>query len=477
MQTAASAPAEKPKISYSISIRYGRNPVNIDAEFPTPLPSPVFVGGASAVGKTAIIQAVLGGNAMFTRPRSVTSRARREGESLDEYSFVSRETIESMYASGSVSTIDEVYGNLYAMETESVHAALRSGKFPIKEIHPKNFDKLRQFFPNMISVLVLRLGADRCQNQNTPRWAVERKQADDSFFSTISPYSVDITLYASADETPADLAYLLETKIFLYSAGLRLFPRTSVIHQVNCAGYDAAAPEFTEAQRITTKNFHDLSVGFFRRTIAAHAHEGCRCLELGPGHGWLRSAVSLSRTEYQVLDIAPAMLARHENCVRIAGDVSAIPLRRASCDLVLASLGDPFCHPLGLTEVWRVLKPNGVFILTIPSHVWSSSLRAVDRRLTTRFRLSTGREVEVYSFTYTTAQLRALGMACGFVCEEASVTYGRSLPTNIPISPAIVAAAEAAGVPLADMALVDSYVFRKASLGRSDEGQAIREAL
>ena len=84
------------------------------------LPVPVFVAGPSGIGKTTAINALLASDSEFARPRSFTSRLRRTGETDSEYSFVDRKIIEKMYEGGLVPTIDDVYGNLYAMENKSM---------------------------------------------------------------------------------------------------------------------------------------------------------------------------------------------------------------------------------------------------------------------------------------------------------------------------------------------------------------------
>ena len=98
-------------------------------------------------------------------------------------------------------------------------------------------------------------------------------------------------------------------------------------------------------------------------------------LDLGAGTG--RVAADLKR-RYRgamviALDLAPGMLreaARHQRLFRrferICADAARLPLESASVDIVFSNLMLQWCDPLddALTEVRRVLKPQGHFVFS-----------------------------------------------------------------------------------------------------------------
>jgi malonyl-CoA O-methyltransferase len=98
-------------------------------------------------------------------------------------------------------------------------------------------------------------------------------------------------------------------------------------------------------------------------------------LDLGAGTG--RAAAGLKqryrRSLVIALDLAPGMLreaARHQRLLRrferVCGDAARLPLESASVDIVFSNLMLQWCDPLddALTEVRRVLKPQGLFAFT-----------------------------------------------------------------------------------------------------------------
>lgn len=427
--------------------------------FAKPVPVPVFVAGPSGVGKTTAINALLECESGFARPRSFTSRARRPGETEAEYSFVDRSRFEDMLRDGIVPTVDDVYGNLYAMETNSIRELLDAGRYPIKEIHPKNFAKLRSHFPQMISVVMLPL-----EKEHSLRATLRgdgRYEEDADFYGRTSPYEYDIPLFVGEADSPQEIAACLAKKVRLYSAGLNYLPRTPEMYRANRTGYEAISLEFTEAKRVTTRNFHKLSLGFFRAAVKTHVTDGAICLEIGPGQGWLRRSVPLPEVSYTVLDLCPSMLEFHTDCGVIEGDVSGIPLERGSCDVVLASLADPFCHPLGLTEIHRVLVREGILVLSIPAAAWATTLRGEEDGLTTTFIADNGARVAVYSFTYAPADFTRVAALCGFRCLQHREMKGGEIPADEEISPAITLAASRAGLSLAELPVMDCYILAK----------------
>jgi len=95
-------------------------------------------------------------------------------------------------------------------------------------------------------------------------------------------------------------------------------------------------------------------------------------LDLGCGEGWYTSALPEVAAEVIGLDIAkPAIQAaakRHRGITWLVGSSAHLPLPDSGLDLVCSLF-----TPLQLTEVQRVLRPGGHFLLATPApeHLWT----------------------------------------------------------------------------------------------------------
>src|ERR1700685_1432834 len=105
----------------------------------------VAVGGPSSVGKKSLINRLIQKFPhVYQRPRSFTSRPRRSGEDLDEYTFLTRLEIERLHKNGELLNFDEAYGHAYGISKIHLNELCQTGLIPVKEIHPANQPLLRQ---------------------------------------------------------------------------------------------------------------------------------------------------------------------------------------------------------------------------------------------------------------------------------------------------------------------------------------------
>lgn len=421
----------------------------------------VLVGGPSCVGKTSALDALIQRAPAFRRPISFTSRKPREGEGNSEYVFTDKESIVRLYERGEAPTIDCVYGSYYAMTRASIEALWSEGKIAIKEVHPENHGKIRQYFPNLVSLLILPVDLRASINaRHTPQ---ERADEDLKYYDHIDLSAFDIVIYTTLEDTSMDLSLIVQQKVRTFLAAAGRYPSPREIQKVNKMGYEKIAMEFTEDRRVTTRNFHQLSRRFFSEQIA-RLPNGCRCAELGPGRGWLRAEIKWPTVEYQAIELSPSMIRGLLGCKVIAADVCAIPVPKQHYDVVFASLADPYAHPMAFVEIRRILRPEGRLVLSTPSGVWSSGVRTKESRWKTTFIPSAGVPVEVYSFTYTKNELADLLRSCEFSICSAETAYGRDLPPNSEVSPAITGSATRLGMSLADLPIVDNLVAQRCDM-------------
>ncbi|MFC1950549.1 class I SAM-dependent methyltransferase [Chloroflexota bacterium] len=102
------------------------------------------------------------------------------------------------------------------------------------------------------------------------------------------------------------------------------------------------------------------SIGRVVRKYSRMLPAGASVLDVGSGGGFYRSSFRSQR--YMSLEISKDVRPM------IRGDIYALPVRSETLDATVCT--DVFEHltdpHLALTEIWRVLKPNGHFLITVP---------------------------------------------------------------------------------------------------------------
>lgn len=126
------------------------------------------------------------------------------------------------------------------------------------------------------------------------------------------------------------------------------------------------------------KGYYGILADKFCETVKKYASKGCTVLDAGCGEGYytVSAAKALPDAFISGTDIsktaadAAAKRAKSENAENVFFSVSSVfhmPVKSGSCDVV-TSLFAPYCGE----EFLRVLKPDGVLIMVIPSerHLW-----------------------------------------------------------------------------------------------------------
>lgn len=416
----------------------------------------IMVGGRSGVGKTSLINTLLRCYPeIYERPISYTSRNYRSGENQNEYVFSSAEMMNEMRDKKLFLNFDLAYGNYYAMTKASVDDIRAKGKNAIKEIHPSNMLKIRDEYEKVISVLVMPIGDQETTADMT------RRAEDDEYYNKIDANQFDIVFANDKSVSMEENAYYLNLKICTKIKYLGKYPPRAAIDSENASGYTLIADEFTEAKRITTHNFHDLSQSFFQGFIDEFVDEGSRVLEIGPGQGWLRSSCRWKECRYDALDLTEAMAKYVTAEDMIISSISNCPISTDKYDIVVSSLGDPYFYPDALCEICRILKPGGRFAFSIPARQWADNLRS-DKTSKTTFISENGNKAETYSFVYNEQDLIELLPDCGFeVVEMKGITGGCLADKKSPISPAIIDAAQAGRMSIDEMEIVTVCVTKK----------------
>jgi guanylate kinase len=413
------------------------------------IPSLILIGGKSGIGKSSIINKLISlSNQRYSRPMSYTTRGRREGENEYEYNFIPNEEFEQLKSQGQFVTADKVYGNYYAMTKSSIDTLISNGIIPIKEIHPSNFSKIKQVFPDAITVII---------DGNAPNNNAERNNADEEFYATIDVSNYDIVIKNDFPKSIEYIAKQLDNLIKVIISTKSIFPLPSIIDSVNRIGYNKIASEFTEEKRITTKNFHTASIQFFNMAITNHIKASDKILETGPGQNWLLNNFSIPAEHYSSIDVAINM--SDKSWAKTVGSIRNTPFEDNSFDIVISSLADSYFYPSAICEINRILKPQGKFIFTTPSSVWSNAIHRKDTNKT-EFVLQNGEMAEVFSFTFSMDEVIDIITMCGFktiFAEEITPTFGQS---EI-ISQAIVSAAQNTNKQIKDIIILNAIICEK----------------
>lgn len=393
----------------------------------------ILIGGCSGIGKTSIIDALISDYpSIFEQPKSLTSRTKRIED--ERYEFTTKVLINEAFLKGELLNLDIIQDEHYAVRSESVALILASGKIPIKEVHPDNFHKFINFDYNIVTVLVMNKHLSSANELFIRR---PGREHEDLSFESRNEYDIILNINGLSK---AEAASLLIKKLFAFLSSKEKFPHPALIDSTNQIGYSKIAFEFQDSLRITTKNFHDASAAFWQDYFDSISNDNNqkeeRVLEIGSGNGWLINSFGQHRFSWiDCLDISPNM---HVNYATnyFTGTARCIPVKSDFYEYVLGSLCDPFLYPEVFVEVWRVLRPGGHFVITVPSKKWSDSLPGRKGNKTT-FTLLSGENIEVFSFCNAKETLDSLNTVLSFsILLEQSLSLGTEYMD--PISPSIL---------------------------------------
>ncbi len=395
----------------------------------------IAVIGASGSGKTTIINTLIKMfPGLYLRAKSYTTRLKRAGEG-NEYEFISEEQMQKLLDTQKILYIDEAYGNKYAMDAEVFSPQTKD---IIKEIHPKNVKKIRKYCPDLIIVAIKCNG---CFNRigRAEDYNVTDFHADITFINDIN---------AVAELSIINLSRQIQAAKTHNELGL---PSIDIIDSTNKRGYDSIANEFYDDKRLTTANFHDASKSFFTEELGSYKGDES-LLEIGSGNGWLNT---LSCFEIPSIDISENMNAGSYQ--------SHIGIRQLVCDYdkydaIFASLCDPYFYPNAIASMLQILKKDGRLIVSLPSYEWCKLNR--NGSMKTKFVSSDGTSYEVYSFTYTKAQIENIGKKLGFVIDKYK-KCSLGIDYQYEISNEIIKPANKNGLDARKICIVECYVIKK----------------
>lgn len=104
----------------------------------------VLIIGPSGVGKSVILKILREKYPEIHFPKSATTRARRAGESLDLYHFVSDEEFDRLHAEGKLLEWAQVHGGArYATISDEIVPFIERGKIVLREVDVQGFDSIR----------------------------------------------------------------------------------------------------------------------------------------------------------------------------------------------------------------------------------------------------------------------------------------------------------------------------------------------
>ncbi len=339
--------------------------------------------------------------------------------------------------------------DIYSIKKPDINNILEKGKVPVTSVSSDYRESIKNEFEKAILVLIL------------PALGEEDTGMDKEYLNKF-----DIVIHTDTEEKIESILQKLDSTLQAYLSTSHFFPLPRVINDTNTIGYGKVAAEFSEEKRITTKNFHDLSNTFFQNAIDNYVKNGTKCLEIGPGQGWLKKNFVWPEISYTAVDISSEMLEYVESDKKINSSINALAIADREFDVIFSSLGDPFCFPTALCEIRRVLKEDGVFVFSAPSHSWIESIRQANSKYKTQFVLESSEIAEVYSFTFSIDTLAELFRLCGLEPIMCQVAFGRDLP-SVPyvVSPAFNKAADALGCNIGDLPVVNMIVARKIPYG------------
>ena len=184
------------------------------------------------------------------------------------------------------------------------------------------------------------------------------------------------------------------------------------------APYDQVAEEYYDASlHPTCANFRQLGHLFFSHLRSNPNFEKKlrigNILETGAGFSTVAETLSGDLGDLHNLTIQDASEGMLKHSIRwqnsfkeiYVSDARQLQAEDKSYDMVCSFLCDPYNDQRLWHEVNRVLKNNGVWVMTCPSHHWAKRFRPADGSKSSRFITRDEREVDLPSITYPVSQI------------------------------------------------------------------------
>lgn len=116
----------------------------------------VLFSGPSGVGKDTVLDIILDKDEMLQRSISLTTREKRQGETDGvDYYFITKDQFLDMVESGQVLEYAQYGENIYGTPKAPVDKWLKEGKTVILKIEVKGAQKIRELYPDAVSIFLL----------------------------------------------------------------------------------------------------------------------------------------------------------------------------------------------------------------------------------------------------------------------------------------------------------------------------------
>lgn len=116
----------------------------------------VLFSGPSGVGKDTVLDIILSKDEKLQRSISLTTREKRSGETDGEdYYFITKEEFSQMIKDGQVLEYAQYGENIYGTPKAPVDKWLKEGKTVILKIEVKGAQKIRELYPEALSIFLL----------------------------------------------------------------------------------------------------------------------------------------------------------------------------------------------------------------------------------------------------------------------------------------------------------------------------------
>ena len=368
-------------------------------------PGMLLIAGVSGVGKTSLVNLLIETLPdKYIRLASVTSRAMREGETGQEYSHLTKSAICEMDRQGKLLNFDMINGNAYGIMKTDLLDAWAAGMVGVKEVALANCVQFQGYCSRLCIILVRRSQGVVVPHDN--REAVSQ-EAEDPAMRTAHA-TIDLGYFPSPTSAVRHLDMVFQACRRMQSQSL---PDPREIDALNERTYGQISGVFTEEERPTTRNFHQLSVPFWTKFLRRVPSEA-ELLELGVGRGWLTETLAVGRMGKIVAqDSVTAMTESiSSEAQSLVCPIRAIPIPSEKFNWIIASLADGYLYDLALCEILRILSRGGYFALTFPDRAWVNAFRDGAER--TRFIVDEMR-YEAYSFSPTRHELESMIIPLG----------------------------------------------------------------
>lgn len=116
----------------------------------------VLFSGPSGVGKDTVLDIILDKDERLQRSISLTTREKRSGEiDGEDYYFITKDEFSNMVESGQVLEYAQYGENIYGTPKAPVDKWLKDGKTVILKIEVKGAQKIRELYPDALSIFLL----------------------------------------------------------------------------------------------------------------------------------------------------------------------------------------------------------------------------------------------------------------------------------------------------------------------------------